>query len=292
MDNGSLDGTKELLKEEYPWVRALFSEKPLGFARAANQGMEAARGEYLALLNNDTEVKRNWLTALRDRLNEDSTLGFCASKMIRLHDRRLLDGAGDAYSRAGNAFRLGWGLPDSSFFQKSYRVFGACGAAAMYRKSMLERIGLMDEDLNMYYEDVDISFRAQMYGYPCEYVSDATVYHVGSASSGEILTPKTLFLIARNSVYVVIKNYPSRLLLKNLHRVVLSRVRSAYRYFHQSREMGAAFLKGVLWAPKNLLPMMKKRRVIQNNRNVSLSYIQELLRSSEEQIGKAYAQQR
>ncbi len=284
IDNGSSDGTQAFLTNAYPWVRVFVSEEQLGFAKAANLGIGAARGRCVALLNNDTEVDPNWLTALKNRLDGDSSLGFCASKMLRYDQRHIIDGAGDVYSRGGNAFRLGWDSPDGASFQRSYRVFGACAAAVMYRKCMLDRIGLMDEDFMMYYEDTDLSFRAQLHGYRCEYVPEALVYHVGSASSGQKLTSQTLFLISRNSIYVIVKNYPFRLLVTNSARIALSRVRFTCSHLLRNPKLGYAYFKGMLFALGSVILMLKKRRVIQRSSTVSPTYIQELFKSSESQL--------
>lgn len=287
VDNGSNDGTPEFLAKNYPQVQVLVYADKLGFARAVNAGVRVARGDYIALLNNDTEVDPNWLTALKNRLDDKRKLGICASKLVNYHQRNLLDGAGDGYDRRGDAFRLGWGLPDSSQANTSYKIFGACAGAAMYRKSMLDEIGLLDEDFMMYYEDVDLNFRAQLYGYECEFVPEALVYHIGSASSGSVQTPGTTFLIARNSLYVIMKNYPLLLLLKNLGQIIQSRVQFARHYYRQSHEMGKAYTDGLLSALKSTCLMFKKRLSIQKNRVVSLAYIEELFRSSEELL-KAY----
>lgn len=277
VDNGSADGTREFLEASFPKVRGIYFKERLGFAKAANAGMAAARGEYIALLNNDTEVDPNWLTALKNRLDTVPQIGFCASKLISFDKRGILDGAGDVYLRDGHAQRLGWGLPDSPQFQKSFKIFGACGAASIYRRALLEKTGLLDEDFAMYYEDVDLNFRAQLYGFQCEFVPEAVVYHMGSASSN----PKTMFLLARNSVFVIVKNWPAPLLRKNLPRAVAARIKLAWDFLKSNRPLAFSYLKGTFLALLELPSLMRKRRSIQKNARVTPDYIQELFRQSE-----------
>ncbi len=285
IDNGSTDGTREFLEADFPQVRASYYQDKLGFARAANIGLSQARAtDYIALLNQDTVVDRNWLAALKARLEEDPTLGSCASKMMDYDYQDILDGAGDVYLSNGYAYRLGWSLRDAPEFQKSFRVFGACGGAALYRKKMLDEIGWFDEDLMMYYEDVDLNFRAQICGYACEFVPEALVYHKGSApKEGENSenNPKTLFLLARNSLFVIIKNYPLIALIRNAHRIVGSRVRYTRAYYKINPALGRACLKGILFAFLNMGSMLLKRWSIQRKRKVDYREVIRMFQVSE-----------
>jgi hypothetical protein len=284
VDNGSTDGTEELLRDRFPQVRRIIHKEPLGFAKAANIGIKQARGEFIALLNQDAEVDSRWLSVLKNTMEKDSTLGICASKMYNYYRRELLDGAGDTYVRSGDAFRLGHGLPDGERFNQSHSVFGACGGAAFYRRSMLEEIGPLDEDFFMYYEDVDLNFRAQLYGYHCRFIPEAVIYHVGSASSGGVQTARTTFLIARNSIFVILKNYPTSLLIANLRHIVRSRVAFIRHYCNQDREMGRAFIKGLAFALLKLPAMLVKRYRIQKHRKIPLDDLQNLFLLSEQQM--------
>ncbi len=285
IDNGSTDGTREFLESEFPQVRASYYKEKLGFARAANIGLSQARAtDYIALLNQDTVADPNWLAALKSRLEADPALGTCASKMMDYDYRNILDGAGDVYLSNGFAYRLGWSLRDAPEFQAGYRVFGACAGAALYRKKMLDEIGWFDEDLMMYYEDVDLSFRAQIFGYPCEFVPEALIYHKGSApKEGEHSqnNPKILYLLARNSLFVVLKNFPLLALIRNAHRIILSRILFARVYYKQKPKLGLACLKGNLSAFMNMGPMLLKRWANQKKRKAGCQEIIKMFQASE-----------
>src|SRR5215210_9226871 len=184
VDNGSIDSSVEFVNHNFPEVRVLPLGENKGFSAAVNAGIRASHDEYVALLNNDSEVDTRWLEGLVEAADSYPEAGLFASKLVDFHDRRVLDGAGDALRLSGLPYRLGHGERDSGRFSRAGYVFGACAAAALYRREMLDEVGLFDEDFVSYCEDGDLSFRAQLAGYRCFYVPGAVVYHMGSASTG------------------------------------------------------------------------------------------------------------
>src|SRR3712207_953177 len=146
MDNGSTDDSVDFAARNFPEVQVIPLEDNLGFSAAVNAGIRASRAEYVALLNNDTEVDPGWLEALVEAAESHPEAGLFASKMVNFEDRRVLDGAGDVLRRSGLPYRLGHGEPDRGQYDEAAFVFGACAGAALYRRSMLDDIGLFDED--------------------------------------------------------------------------------------------------------------------------------------------------
>lgn len=218
IDNASTDHTAEVMEricsEDHPFERILFFRniENAGFAKAVNQGIRAADGEYVILLNNDTLVEEAFLYALVSCIEKDDGV-FSASAMMRMyHDRELVDDAGDIYCLPGWAIQRGHGRPASSY-QKSCNVFSACGGAAIYRRGVFEEIGYFDEAFFAYMEDVDIGYRARIHGYRNIYCPQAVVYHIGSATSGSRYNAFKIRLAARNNLYVPFKNQPPLLLL-------------------------------------------------------------------------------
>jgi GT2 family glycosyltransferase len=207
------------VRENYPEVRVIELGENRGFAAAVNAGIRASTTPYVALLNNDVEVASGWLEVLVAALDAYPEAGFAASKMLDFADRGRIDGAGDAFTWEGNAYRIGHGEEDRGQYDAPGWVFGACAGAALYRREMLDRIGLFDEWFFAYYEDADLSFRAQLAGYRCRYIPEAVVYHLGSATSRRI-PERALSLQTRNRLAVVVKNYPARFLLTKLPLVV------------------------------------------------------------------------
>ncbi|WP_052327002.1 glycosyltransferase family 2 protein [Desulfocapsa sulfexigens] len=214
VDNGSSDGSIDLLALEYPEVKVISWAENRGFSAAVNAGIVAGSSPLVFLLNNDTELDEQCLDKLIAAAREKTEYDFFAAKMLNYHDRDYLDGAGDAFLRGGVGYRLGTMESDGDFYNVSRQVFGACAGAALYRRDFLEELGAFDEDFFAYLEDVDLNFRANSRGKKCWYVSEARVYHIGSATTGSKINPFTVSLSTRNNLCLLVKNYPLSLLLR------------------------------------------------------------------------------
>ncbi|MHC1685687.1 MAG: glycosyltransferase family 2 protein [Clostridiaceae bacterium] len=207
IDNDSKDNSVKIIEEKYKDVKLIKNEKNLGFAPAVNQGISEAKGKYVALLNNDTEVDEFWLENLYKVIIKDEEIFSVSSKMIRYFERDKIDDAGDEYTILGWAYKRGDGAHISKY-DKNVRIFSTCGGAALYNKEILDKIGYFDEKFFAYLEDVDLSFRAQIFGYKNVYCSDAKVFHMVSASSGSRHNSFKVKLAARNNIYLLFKNMP------------------------------------------------------------------------------------
>jgi GT2 family glycosyltransferase len=279
VDNGSTDGSLRMVAEDYPEVRIASLVENRGFSTAVNAGIRLSGAGLVALLNNDTEQHPRWLAALVEASEARPEAGFFASKLVSFSDRRFLDGAGDAPRLSGLPYRLGHGERDRGQFDAPAHVFGACGAAAMYRRSMLEEIGLFDEDFVSYCEDGDLSFRAQLAGYKCLYVPDSVVYHMGGASTGGKKSATATRLGTRNSLNLLVKNLPLSgapyvlpfLLLGQLSRLVVMAT---------SWDTLKAHLAGISEARRQLPLMLEKRRRIQSARKISSVEVWHLFKAS------------
>lgn len=214
VDNGSSDGSLELVREQFPEVKVLALEKNYGFCRAANEGMKKASSPYVILLNNDTEVLPGFTDALVSALQLEPRAFSAGAKMIQLHHQEKIDDAGNFYCALGWAFARG---KDKSveYYEKQDEVFAACGGAVIYRKNLLEQIGYLDESHFAYLEDIDLAWRAKIAGFKNIYVPRAKVLHVGSGTSGSRYNEFKVHLSSRNSVYLAYKNMPALQLLLN-----------------------------------------------------------------------------
>ena len=284
VDDNSTDGSVAFARRNFPEVRVMHLDENKGFSAAVNAGIRASGAECVALLNNDTEVDPGWLYALVEAAKAHPEAGLFASKMVDFYDRRRLDGAGDALRRSGLPLRLGHGEVDHGQYDETTFVFGACAGAALYRRDMLDDVGLFDEDFFANCEDGDLSFRAQLAGYRCLYVPESIIYHMGSATFGK-RSPTAVRLGTRNSLCLLVKNLPTRLVpaflpfiaAGQLSRLIVTAATSTLR----------AHLKGLAGA-LGLLPMMlKKRREIQKRRRVPTKYIRRLLKESSRAAGRS-----
>ncbi|MDO4960304.1 MAG: glycosyltransferase family 2 protein [Eubacteriales bacterium] len=238
VDNGSSDGSREYLEELEKTetglkIKNIFLDSNTGFSGAVNTGIAASDTEYVILLNNDTEADPDYIKKIAEAFEADKEkkLFAVSPKMIQLYHKDLLDDAGDGYNLLGWAFQRGVGQKtETKKFEKRTNVFSACAGAAGYRRSVLEEIKLSEKDAYFdplhfaYLEDLDISFRARIFGYDIVYLPDSVVYHVGSGTSGSKYNKFKVRLAARNNVYLNYKNMPFLMLLLNLPGILCGAV--------------------------------------------------------------------
>jgi len=277
VDNASVDNSVEVVEQKYPGVVILRNDRNLGFAGGVNMGIRYALKntfDAVALLNNDAVADKMWLEQLVKVLEDKPSAGIVTGKVMSI-DKSHFDTTGDTYTTWGIPYPRARGETVSEKYDKPAWVFSGTGGASLYRSEMLKKIGLFDEDFFAYYEDVDISFRAQLAGWRVRYVPEAVVYHATSSTGSKIPGFFT---------YQTIKNYPW-LFWKNVPRglflMMVPRFTLAYTFF---------LFKG-LFTPSRTIPTIKglfmcvvlfprklsERWKIQESRTVSDEYIKSML---------------
>lgn len=214
IDNASIDGSYEWV-QEYRDIQFKRLDQNYGFSRAVNEGIYLAQGEYVLLLNNDTIMAADFLKEILEEMESHPKTFAVCSKMIQYHNPDLIDDAGDEYTLMGWTRKRG-DNESVTRYTKSEEVFSACAGAALYRKSVFKEIGYFDENFFAYMEDVDISYRARIYGYENRYCAAAKIYHIGSATSGSRYNAFKVRLAAQNNIYVPYKNMPVLQLILNM----------------------------------------------------------------------------
>lgn len=244
VDNGSSDGSLELLKEYSLDSRVRVEALPenTGFCHGVNLGIARSAAPYVILLNNDTKVREGFVKNLYDAIESRPKAFSVGARMLMWDAPDLLDGAGDRYCVLGWAYARGKGKPTKRY-SRPCEIFSACGGAAIYRRSVLEKIGCFDEEHFAYLEDLDIGYRARIYGYHNYYEPSAEVIHYGSASSGSRYNAWKTSLAAANSVYVAGKNMPPLQWIWNLPFLTLG-ILVKFLFFC-TRGLGRAYLKGI-----------------------------------------------
>ena len=218
VDNGSTDESLAVAesyvgRERYTLVK---NDHNTGFSYAVNQGIRLAKGEYVVLFNNDAFAEPDWLAQLIAMAETDPKIFAVQSLMIRHFERDICDDAGDYVTLFGWACKRGDGMR-ASRYTKSGRIFSACGGASLYRKSILDEIGLFDELFFAYFEDVDISWRANSLGYKNMLCADAKCYHICGATTGAVRYNEFKSVQSgRNSILLPYKNMPLLMFLLNL----------------------------------------------------------------------------
>jgi GT2 family glycosyltransferase len=208
IDNASQDNSLEVIRKVTPSVRVVAQSVNRGYAAAVNIGARTARSEWLAVLNNDTEVAPGWIRACLEAAERHPDASFFAPRVLDFQTRNRIDSAGDCLLRAGIGFRRGHGVPDGDPYGIELEVFAASGSAAVYRKSAFDAAGGFDERFFAYLEDVDLGLRLRAQGHRGYYVPAAIVYHRGGVTSGGEFSPLSVRLRTRNALLLLLKNYP------------------------------------------------------------------------------------
>ena len=255
VDNGSTDGSVAFIMGNYSWVHIVELPENYGFSRAVNEGIYASRAPYVLLLNNDTEVDRDFVGEMMAALKRHKKAFSCSARMICYHDRDTLDDAGNYYSALGWAFARGKGK-NIHTYEKEDKIFTSCAGAAIYRKKIFDRIGYFDEEHFAYLEDIDVGYRARIAGYENWYAPNALVYHVGSGTSGSRYNQFKTRYSSRNNIYLIYKNMPFLQLILNLPFLALG-FGMKILFFCQ-KGMGREYIAGI----KNGFQISKKEKKV------------------------------
>lgn len=255
IDNASSDESVNII-ESYDNIKLIKLDKNYGFDRAVNEGIKIAKGEYVILLNNDTEADEEWLSNLVKCIEKDENIFSCSSKMIRYYERDKIDDAGDGYNILGWAYKRGDGSAADKY-KKDEEIFSSCAGAAIYRKKIFDEIGYFDEEYFAYIEDIDISYRAKIFGYKNIYCSDAIIYHMASATSGSKYNAFKARLISRNNIYTIYKNMPTLQILVNLP-LILSGIAIKFIFYYK-KGLGKEYSQGIIEAILKLSYVKKNK---------------------------------
>lgn len=272
VDNASSDRSVGLLRDRYgEKIRVIVNETNLGFAAGNNVGIAASNGAYVLLINNDAVADAGWVAALVGEAEANDRVGMCASKILTYDDPDRIDSAGLLLSRDGLGRGRGRLQRDGGRFTRPDDVLVPSGCAALYRRSMLDRIGLFDDAFFMYCEDLDLGLRGRLAGWRCRFVPDAVVRHRYSASAGRYSLRK-IFLVERNRVWVMAKSFPALALALSPVWTVGRLAWQAYAGWRGQGGAGRALEGGSAWAvamtvarayvaaARGLPAMLRKRR--------------------------------
>ncbi len=294
VDNGSTDGSRQMLDEEFSRrsdlvLRLVVNGENRGFCEANNQGIRASgSAEFIALLNNDAEAEEGWLQALLSAFANRPDIGMAASKILVYEDPRRIDKVGHLIYPDGQNRGRGSGEYDHGQYDQQEEVLWPDGCAAMYRRAMLDKVGGFDEDFFAYADDADLGLRARIAGWRCLYIPAAVVRHHRGATLGTF-SSRRLELIERNRVLLAAKLFPWSLLWLN-GVYYLARLAAGTWAAVQSKgevrkypgaagklRIATALVRGDLQALRLLPKMLRKRREINRFRKLSPSQVRRLI---------------
>ena len=216
VDNGSSDNSKDYINSNtfrFPVV-LIENSQNLGFAPAVNQGISKAKYDYIFSLNNDTEVKEGSIKQMLDLISSKDDIFSVQAKMLQYNNKELIDDAGDEYNLLAWTKKTGENHNTGEYVEVT-EIFSSCAGAALYKKSIVEELGMFDDNFFAYMEDVDLALRSKINGYRNLLCPQAVVYHIGSATSGSRYNEFKVRLAARNNVWTVYKNIPIPLKIIN-----------------------------------------------------------------------------
>ena len=295
VDNGSSDGSADMAEREFR-CRVIRNPENRGFCAANNQGIAAAHGEFVALLNNDAEAEPEWLGALYRACTLRPDVGMAASKVLVWEDPRRIDKAGHLIFPDGQNRGRGSGELDQGQYDRQEAVLWPDGSAAMYRKEMLDQIGGFDEDFFAYGDDAELGLRARIAGWSCIYTPDAVVRHHRGSTLGKD-SARRIELIERNRVLLALKLFPWSLLWLNplFYGVRLLAGLSAARRgagdtahfpgLAGKRTLLRAMVRGDLSALCLAPRMLRKRAAIANIRRLKPAEVRRLILANRLSLG-------
>lgn len=278
VDDGSTDNSIMFVEQYFPGVKIIRLNKNYGFARAVNEGIKKAWGEYIILLNNDTEADKNYLAYLILAAQKHPEVGFVAAKMLNFYNRNIIDSTGDAVDIVGHSYNIGLGEKDGPVFNKEGQVFLVTAGGSLFKREVFEKVGLLDEDYGTYMEDVDLGLRGQLVGFKAWYEPKAVLYHMRKATSSKIIA-KSEYWHFRNMTQNIIKDYPAALLRIDFNwlKILLVNLNTVWYMVKQGLIWQAFLAEGYILI--NLPRLLQKRSKIQKSKIVSDDYIiQNILR--------------
>jgi GT2 family glycosyltransferase len=268
-DNGSRDGSLALLRERHPGVRALALGRNLGFAGGANRGIRATSAPWVCVLNSDATPATDWLAQLAAAPRDERTWSL-GSVLVSAATGRI-ESAGDQYAPEGYAYKLLRGRPLEDLPAEPYRVFAAPGAAPVFRRDVFDALGGYEERFFLYYEDVDLAFRAVLGGYHALLVPSARVVHRLGATSRS--RARVRFYVARNSAWCAVRCLPHAAPGPLARRWALE-LRS-----NRPRRLAPVEVAGRIAGLAGLPRALRERRAIQARRSAPPDEVDALLRA-------------
>jgi GT2 family glycosyltransferase len=284
VDNASSDGSVALIESTFPEVSVIRLDENKGFGAAMNIALREARSEYVSCLNNDTEADPAWLGELVACLERHPRAAAATSKMLDLSERDRIDDCGDVLTAYFRAYARGRGEQDLGQYNEEERVFGASGGASLWRSEVVRELGYFDEDLFAYYEDVDLSFRANLAGYECWYAPKAVVFHAGGGTSRQRASEFAYYHAVRNRWSMIVKNGPAPLLWRSSPRIAFAEMLSFAKAVSERKTV--LTMKAHRDVLRALPAWTRRRKEVQRTRSISGRELRRLMSSGYPSLGR------
>ena len=275
VDNGSTDGSVATIEKHFTDITILRLRENTGFAAALNHGIaHAERFAWIASVNPDAFPTERWIETMVAAVNKYPSAAGFGSQMIDDADHNRLDGIGDNYHVSGLAWRRMHGEPTTSMDTVDREIFAPCAAAAFYNRRVISELGGFDESFFCYFEDVDLGFRLRLAGYQCQAVSNAVVFHVGSAITGRS-SDFSIYHGHRNLVWSYFKNMPPTLLWRYLPQHFFLNIMTVVYYGARGRLR--TILSAKIDAIRGLPAILRRRSAVQRSREATVPALRDAM---------------
>jgi GT2 family glycosyltransferase len=271
VDNASKDKSVEWLKTQsgnWP-IRIVQNNQNLGFAEGNNKGVSVAKGDLILFLNNDTIVEPNFLDILINSLNSKRDCAAVQPKILQLTRKNYIDSIGSYFTSSGFLYHFGHNKPDQKKYNNAAKIFSMKGACMLFKKKVLDEIGIFDKNFFAYFEESDLCLRALIAGYTLWYEPNAQIYHKGGGTSQDIQAGFVLMHSYKNRLQTYLKNFQIKTLVKILpiHMIFMLIVVLMYVVTLKFDQALGVF-KGLVWAFSHLSYIAKQRKEIAKLRKV------------------------
>lgn len=248
VDNASPTSSPFCIKEEYPEVQLIISEKNLGFAGGNNIALKQAKGEYMLLLNNDTEVKPDFLDSLVELMESNKKIGIVSSKILYFYEDNIIEyaGASPINPITSRGKHYGHKQKDNGQYDEIIETFYPHGACMMIRKSVLDKVGLLYEGYFLYYEELDFAERVKHAGYKIYFQPNSSIRHKESISTGKNSALKTYYMNRNRLLFLRRNSNGITFLLAMTYFFAISLPKNTIKYLFKIAHLFALY-KGVAW---------------------------------------------
>ncbi len=267
VDNHSSDGSQAVVRNKFSWVRLIENKENLGYSGGNNVGIRASRGRYIFILNNDTEVDKNFLEPLVSVCEADTAIGCIQPKLLYASNHHLLNAVGSYLTSTGFLYHYGYRKSQSRLqYNRRIPIYSAKGAAMLLRKEALARVGLFDEDFFIYFEETDLCHRLWLAGYTVVYEPTSVVYHHEAVDTHRQMQEFTItYLSFRNRIASFLINLEWFQIVKILPVLLSIYVLLVVYYLVRLRPTLAwAIVSAIGWNIRNLGKTLKKRKYVQS----------------------------
>lgn len=269
VDNDSNDSSIEIIKR-YENIKLIKNNENSGFAKGNNIGLKYSSGDYILLLNNDTIVEKDFLSKLVHKMTNNSKIGSVQPKIYQMTNHKKIESCGSYLTN--NCFLYHYGFNKRENVKKyniSFKVFSNLGSCMLIKKSVIDKIGLFDEDFLCYYEEVDFCHRVWISGYECWYEPNSSIYHYGGGTSMNFNNSIVLYNHYKNKYSSMIKNYE----IKNMYRIIYLLFANIFIslifLLKGNLKHFIAIYRSIFWNIKNINNTIKKRKKVQNIRKLT-----------------------